>query len=549
MSTETIDTSTVEHIIQALSEPPAPAAEVVTLNRPMAERILAWLEDHPAIAGIALSTCEEVSVLRQALAEPKVELWAIHSVGPGEVYPCLSKEHAEREAKELFEQGEKMKADRIARGESVEHWHDWVANVIPSPWEPAEHFEILAGEIAEHRDDLLAHVKKLDETANSDHTPQSEPAPAQDGRDQLAAEAAYYRSTLRNVLKDIRDDLARGGLAPSWHGVAETISIVIGSDRLAQAEPLHITHRPLIRNAINLLGMRRPVAPDVQRVIDDLEAMLGGQSTPAGAPSEEWLQVATLAEPAPAQDDREIAELIDQRDNAEDWANKLSAAIASHTGAYIGEHSNMNCPWANALEAIENTRPAQTEQQPATPCDHQWTDDGLHLLVCTSCGAQEDHDPGWQDMATAPRDGTLVQLLVEFDEHATEDTDGPAPTIGANNYDNDGEDRWQFAGWCWSHDHFTEGHGTPVGWLPIAAPIAQTAPQPEQSGLVTALEYYANGDHLLLADPDEWDTCSGEPANFLHDEAGTASVEDGSIAKVALEAYRTALSAQGGRDD
>src|SRR5690606_26435311 len=59
------------------------------------------------------------------------------------------------------------------------------------------------------------------------------------------------------------------------------------------------------------------------------------------------------------------------------------------------------------------------------------------------------------------------------------------------------------------------------------APIAQTAPQPEQSGLVEALEYYADGDHLLLADPDAWDTCSGEPDNFLHDEAGTASVEDG----------------------
>jgi|GEM_PF-3229704 len=255
------------------------------------------------------------------------------------------------------------------------------------------------------------------------------------------------------------------------------------------------------------------------------------------------------ADPSPAQDEREIAELIDQRDNAEDWADKLSSAIASHIGAYIGEHSNMNCPWANALEAIENYRPAQTEQrpvpdavwealqrmiestelmgphsredarlvaryrdryrllaapiaqteqQPATPCDHQWTDDGLHLLVCTSCGAHEDHDPGWQDMATAPRDGTLVQLLVDFDEHATEDTDGPAPTIGANNYDNDGEDRWQFAGWCWSHDHFTEGHGTPVGWLPIAAPIAQTAPQPEQSGLLEALtKCVASLDQLL----------------------------------------------------
>lgn len=49
-----------------------------------------------------------------------------------------------------------------------------------------------------------------------------------------------------------------------------------------------------------------------------------------------------------------------------------------------------------------------------------------------------------------------------------------------------------------------------------------------------ALEFYANGDHLLLADPDAWDTCSGEPMNWLHDSAGTASVEDGSIAKAAL---------------
>lgn len=50
-----------------------------------------------------------------------------------------------------------------------------------------------------------------------------------------------------------------------------------------------------------------------------------------------------------------------------------------------------------------------------------------------------------------------------------------------------------------------------------------------------ALKFYADGDHLLLADADAWDTCSGEPCNFLHDDAGTASVEDGSIAKAALK--------------
>ena len=80
-------------------------------------------------------------------------------------------------------------------------------------------------------------------------------------------------------------------------------------------------------------------------------------------------------------------------------------------------------------------------------------------------------------MDTAPRDGTMVRLLVEFTDHATEDCVGPAWTIGANNDDEVGEDErvgWQFAGWCWTHDHFTEGRGKPVGWLPMlaAAPAA-----------------------------------------------------------------------------
>lgn len=123
------------------------------------------------------------------------------------------------------------------------------------------------------------------------------------------------------------------------------------------------------------------------------------------------------------------------------------------------------------------------DQASAAPaeCDHQWTDDGGHLLICTECGAQEDHDPKWRDMATAPRDGTMLRLLVEFTEHQTEDAD-QAPTIGANNFDNDGEDRWQFAGWCWSHDHFTEGRGEPVGWLPMLDDPKRTQPGESDHG-------------------------------------------------------------------
>lgn len=61
-----------------------------------------------------------------------------------------------------------------------------------------------------------------------------------------------------------------------------------------------------------------------------------------------------------------------------------------------------------------------------------------------------------------------------------------------------------------------------------------TVAEQRNSALEAALKFYADGDHLLLADADAWDTCSGEPVNFLHDDAGTASVEDGSIAKAEL---------------
>jgi hypothetical protein len=75
--------------------------------------------------------------------------------------------------------------------------------------------------------------------------------------------------------------------------------------------------------------------------------------------------------------------------------------------------------------------------------------------------------PGWQTMKSAPRDGTLLLLLIVSDEEVgtpLEDTDGPSRTVGFNNFDLDGEDEWKVAGWCWEHDHFTEGRGVPVAW-------------------------------------------------------------------------------------
>lgn len=127
-----------------------------------------------------------------------------------------------------------------------------------------------------------------------------------------------------------------------------------------QGELLNVTHRPLIRNAINLLGIRRPVAPDVERVIADLEAMLDGQPTSADAPSEAWLQVAgqaAAAEPAPAQDERvpTPADYLAARSALEscDWRNTPLG-----TKAILGRVIDLL--WL----AAQATRPAQTEQQP-----------------------------------------------------------------------------------------------------------------------------------------------------------------------------------------
>lgn len=155
--------SEIARIIDALTAAPPPAVEVITLDRNTIERALVLLESHPDLAQAGPSACQEVCVFRQALAEPKIELWAIHSVGPGEQYPCLNKGDAEQRAQELRDLGERMKQERIARGESVELWNDWVTNVIPSPWEPAEHFEIMAEEWTDHAEQLHEEAIKLTE--------------------------------------------------------------------------------------------------------------------------------------------------------------------------------------------------------------------------------------------------------------------------------------------------------------------------------------------------------------------------------------------------
>lgn len=80
-----------------------------------------------------------------------------------------------------------------------------------------------------------------------------------------------------------------------------------------------------------------------------------------------------------------------------------------------------------------------------------------------------------REMSAWDKRDEMVLLLVRFDAHPTDDA-AYAITIGGNNDHNVGEgegEGWQFAGWCWSHDHFVEGKGEPVGWWPLPHEFAQ----------------------------------------------------------------------------
>lgn len=61
--------------------------------------------------------------------------------------------------------------------------------------------------------------------------------------------------------------------------------------------------------------------------------------------------------------EKEHGDTIDDRDRNEQTADNLAEAIAKLTGVEIGEHSSMNNPWDNALQAA--TEAAEQQEEPS----------------------------------------------------------------------------------------------------------------------------------------------------------------------------------------
>lgn len=95
--------------------------------------------------------------------------------------------------------------------------------------------------------------------------------------------------------------------------------------------------------------------------------------------------------------------------------------------------------------------------------------------------ALEQHVAAWKDVSNAPKDGTILRLLVNPDRNeftAFDDSLTPFETIGFNNLENTEEDRWEFAGWDWSQDCFITGRGEVIGWMQFGsnpAPVSREA--------------------------------------------------------------------------
>lgn len=129
----------------------------------------------------------------------------------------------------------------------------------------------------------------------------------------------------------------------------------------------------------------------------------------------------------------------------------------------------------------------------------------------TIARSEARHDGEWSDDVSTIRWGVTIAKAqeVELDVHEP----GDPPCV----------------------DYVLTASTTPPA-QPAVAQGAGEVVAAENERLRTALRFYARGEHFNTDDEDDFDTVSGEPANWLHSgrDGSTTMIEDGSIACFAL---------------
>lgn len=83
------------------------------------------------------------------------------------------------------------------------------------------------------------------------------------------------------------------------------------------------------------------------------------------------------------EDVKDLGRMMDERDEFMDWAEALADAIADHFGVDIGNYSETNDPWGNALAWIEPIRVSRTED--GFRCEH-CNEPLKKWKYCPNCG-------------------------------------------------------------------------------------------------------------------------------------------------------------------
>ena len=75
-------------------------------------------------------------------------------------------------------------------------------------------------------------------------------------------------------------------------------------------------------------------------------------------------------------DDQLWDQTLSERDHYHEVADNLADAIAKYFNVDIGEHSSANCPWGNALDAIDDRVYSDTESMRKDAERYRWIIDG-----------------------------------------------------------------------------------------------------------------------------------------------------------------------------